>query len=226
MVTAEKPGGTLARGEAVSSIVDAVTLTKERKLLLALLGLGLGAVALDRLVLGAGSPATSADAYAIDHAEAPVGASEVPAVVRVSTAENSIRRRLEEAAGRAGVEPGVTRDAFEAPACWRPAEAEAPAEEPAATEAHRRFSERYTLGAVVGKGEKGFATLRGPSLPRGHATIYVGQSIEGHRLVALIERTAVFEGPDGRVVLELDEPALERAPISAPSDNTPESTPG
>jgi hypothetical protein len=147
-------------------------------------------------------------------------------VAPVALAENSIKARLEEASGGLGIEAGRVRDAFSVPACWSPAEPIEDARAESAEEVRRPFSELYTLCAVVGKGDKGFATLRGASIADERTTIYVGQAIDGHTLVELRGREAVFAGPEGRVTLELTTPALEQGAGQVPSDNTPGATPG
>ncbi|MFP4144453.1 MAG: hypothetical protein ACLFV3_04860 [Phycisphaeraceae bacterium] len=178
-------------------------LTRERKILLAVLSLGLGALMLDRVVLNAGasgpkSATASGASYAVpEEAETPAEPSpkvDTAATPAADASAPALARRLAEVASQERADPTRTRDAFNPAAPWNAApEAQRP--DPA-EEALRQFAGRHRLTAVMPGGEDPVAVVDGQLLRP-------GEKLDGLRLVAIAPGSATFERDGGQVRLEL-----------------------
>lgn len=181
-----------------------MSLSKQRKLYVAVLGLALGGLAVDRLLLDGGSaprraaaqlsrdePTESADAPASPIASAPAGAQ----VVRSST----LSSRLDELARARQLDPAQASDAFAASPAWVSTVAVKPVEK-SAPPAEDVFRKSHKLMAVVLNGGNGAAIID-------DKTYVVGMEVGGYTLRSLTKRSAMFEAQDGRrVELELAAP--------------------
>ena len=175
-----------------------MVLITRRKLLAAVLAAAVGVLVADQLGV---LPTAPDEAYAVAEAEpgpAP-SAPEAPTPAAPAPEAPTLAERLEALAD--GREADVTslRDAFRAPASWRP---ELPKEQPkpagpSAEELRAQaFRQKHRLQATaVG--------------PRGHIALMnsgcltVGQELDGFRLVAVDGESAVFESGSAKVTLRL-----------------------
>jgi hypothetical protein len=185
-------------------------LTKERKIFLGLLGVGLAALAVDRW--GIGSPAgdgaedvtvrVPARRTSVTPAAVPARAG-APKAVRAAPAEDTQRlslaqrlRQYAEARAEAAGEQRRLRDAFEVPASWYVVEAAPPAPTaPAGPTPAERFVREHKLVGVLLTAGKDQAIVDGHS-------VTVGQTYKGFRLVSVAKHSAVFESGDARVTLK------------------------
>lgn len=212
--------------------IGAVTLTKERKLYLGILGAGLAALVANQVFQSPGGQGPISDDYTIAQDDgAPADEIEIGELPSLDPSCDSIGQRLLATAQGAGLEPGLAADAFKAPTSWGmdpPPEVEAPTPDPKSD-----FERLYSLGSVMtGSGGSGFATLHSPKIKGGRATIAIGQSIDGYTLVAIQSkdgRWAEFTGPAGRIRLRMDEPEGREAqptPAAQPAAASPDNGSG
>jgi len=174
-----------------------MTLTRSRKLCLAILGLTLVALAVDQVFLAPGTsgPKTASasslpTANPADTAPAPQDDQAQPAADRPAT----LASRLESAAEQFALAPDEMRDAFGIAETWRvelqepppPSEPEPAEPEPSAAEV---FAGRHTLTSVILPSQGGSAVVDGKVVPR-------GQAVDGFTLLRLTRESAVF-GADG-----------------------------
>jgi hypothetical protein len=195
-----------------------VTLTKQHKRYLAVLGLAVVALSVDRLFLAGAGGDSAKDLYTIERDEADEPAPVEPTILESGLkAENALGNRLLAIGASRSITPGATGDAFAAPASWELATPTKRAKDPAADD-RSRFDVRYRLVAVMldrsGQG-RDFVTIQGPTTPakpgvrgsNGRITLFLDDSVEGYRLVEIHGRAAVFEGLSGRVSLAISDPA-------------------
>ncbi len=181
-----------------------MTLTRSRKMILAILALAVAALVTDRLFLSGGtgpqrasaSPAAAetrsgAAAPASPETEPPAPAQKGP---RLATRLQAIAEQLDlDAAG--------ARDAFTLPPAWLnelqdpPTASQEPEPEPEPDPA-ARFAEHHTLTSVILTADGGSAVVDGKVVP-------MGQAIDGFTLVRLTRSTAVFEADGQQVELRL-----------------------
>ncbi len=180
--------------------------SRERNILIAVLsvaGLGLG---IDRFVIGSevtGPSQSSASVIGELDAESAgwlavpdtesiksTGADEAPGV---SFAE---RLRLI-ADSSAGTDPGQSRDAFAPGPGWEVTDIEVGGvPDNQARQIAEDFRSKHLLEAVLVSGDKRYAVIGGQ-------TLFIGQKLDGYRLQAVLERSAVFEGRGIRVELRI-----------------------
>ena len=166
---------------------------RKRSVYVALLGLGLAAVAVDRLFLlpekasADPSPEPSPEPSPAEPAEPGVPAASVEPT-RVTIAD-----RLDEVAK--GLDPADIRDAFELPSAWRSPER---GPEPGRY-ASERFLEAHALTGVMAAEKGGYAIIGG-------RMIFIGTEIDGFTLVSVGERSAVLVSGPERIVLTLPRP--------------------
>lgn len=193
----------------VCSVSCAVTHKTQRKLFLGILGVGISALVLDRLVLSGGDPPPAEDQYTVDASSPELAdATSIPEI-DVATTENSIRARLSSVAE--SIPPGECTDAFTIPASWRVVAGEQEhAQMP--VKASTGFTTHYTLSTVMAsESGNGFVTLVSRKLNQpGRITLQLGNVIDGHKLVKIYERSAEFEGPEGPITLTIAEPETSR----------------
>jgi len=179
-------------------------LSKQRKAYVAILALALLALTVDRLFLAGGDStagASSAEASPApsrstgpptgpDDTSAPAAA---PAAIAAMPGPR-LAERLRRLASTQALDMKRVTDAFACDAAWIP-RAASPEPTTRPSRPVRTFQDRHALMAVMG-GPRGSAIVDGRCL-------LVGQELEGHRLISVGERSVVFQGPGGPVVLRL-----------------------
>lgn len=172
-----------------------MNLTTKQKVYGGLLILAVGAVLVDRVIIGidVASP-QQASAKAVQPPVAVDGVAGVGSLedVAVPDRDQLIASRLAAVAQQQGLEFGDLRDGFEPAQSWlgKPQQA---ADAQLTPEA---FRGRYPLMAVFTTAGKSYAVVGGQ-------TLRVGQALEGFKLVAIQRRRVLFVSAHGRVVLKL-----------------------
>lgn len=173
-------------------------LNKERKIYVALLVLGLGAFALDRMFSGTDAAATPDAPLAQVPTKADLLGRTPPSP---STADGrseaiSLAARLKATSEAQRLSKTPLTDAFQVPPRW--AAAYKTAEQPTARPLTvvERFQQSHKLNAVMVGGRRSRAILDG-------ATVSVGQVFDGFKLVDVTERLAVLESGSERVTLKI-----------------------
>lgn len=184
-------------------------LTRERKVLGAVLGLGLGALAVDRLFLASSASgpadAEAAAAYAVTPSKLPAAAAASLLHDAAGGSPDTIARRLREHAQAMRLQPDTSRDAFCPSPAWVSPPARGPAVvAPAGTPASGlgAFVQAHRLEAVMGGGAGGEET--GIAIIDGQA-YRVGQVIDGMQLVEVRQRSVVLRSAAGSVELSLSD---------------------
>lgn len=172
---------------------------RERNILIAVLivaGLGL---AIDRVILDSNvtSPAESSagvvDGFSLDPESLLIQPSAAPQPMLDPGPSFADRLRL--AIDDGAVRNPAERDAFALPLSWQP-KAELTGSGNAQSLAAEAFKRQNNLEAVLTSGEKDCAVVNGQ-------TLYLGDSLQGYRLVAVHARSAEFESNGVRVMLGL-----------------------
>lgn len=191
-------------------------LTRERKIYLAILSLGVGALALDRVFNGGTSPQAASASISSAVSDAALDAG--PAVARVTLASNPLagRRVLDvsqqlTAFSKANdIEAELAGDAFQPSPDWLADEQAAvrarstAKPDPAGPTAEEAFAARYQLNGVMADGQGGIAIVSGRA-------VALGQTVDGFKLVELQQRKAVWvDGQGRRVEMTLREPGVGR----------------
>jgi hypothetical protein len=173
--------------------------TRERTVLIAVLSVaGLGLL-VDRVVIGSDvtGPAQSSagviDALDADAAVLPAP-PQMPVVDKAPGVTFAMRlRRIAQAS--ADTDPGQVRDAFTPGPGWSStASAKGGATDNQRRQAAEKFKSSHRLEAVLMTGNNHCAVIDG-------RTVYLGQTLDGYRLVAVHERSVVFQGDGVRVEL-------------------------
>jgi len=180
-----------------------MTLSRSRKLVLAILAVAVTALAVDRLVLAPSAGGPTAAQAAPGRDESPAGAGEASATTPPTAPPVDPRPRLADrlqvVAEHFELDPDGLRDGFVPAEAWLadlvepPPEPEAP--EPQASPA-TRFAEQHTLTSVILTSGGGSAVIDGKVVP-------LGQTIEEFRLIRLTRHSAVFEAGGETVELRL-----------------------
>lgn len=194
-------------------------MTRERKMLAVILGIGLLTLLIDRVFLAGGEPdsAEAALPIALSAAtdERPVNRSRSAGTRQGRDADTmgvveplaersptdgpsmSIAARLATAAERLNLDPGAVDDAFEPPVAWLPQAEGADGDAPTPVSAQGRlFAQDHRLEAVMLNGERSFILVDGK-------TLRPGDALDGLHLKEIHARAAVFEAGDVRVVLRI-----------------------
>ena len=183
-------------------------LTKHQKMVGAVLGLAVAAFAVDRWVIGH----APADDAALATSPAPAARrtaprpqrNRVPAAEQLADASQSavstLAARLDEVARAQKLNLEVVNDAFRPPAAWVGTQRTAIVED--RPDAAREFLQRHRLTAVMRQTGGGVAIID-------QKTVAVGQSLDGFRLVAVKERSAVLRRGQHRVEMRLPEDVLQ-----------------
>jgi hypothetical protein len=173
-------------------------LNKERKIFVALLALGLGALAVDRMFSGAEAAASSDNSAALvpTKTDSPGRTAASPTTTDVGGEINSVAARLNAMGESQRLSKTQLADGFQLPPRW--AAAYKVAEQPAAKPLSpvERFQQSHKLNAVMVGGRRSRAIVDG-------TTVSAGQVFDGFRLVEVTERFAVLESDAGRVVLKI-----------------------
>jgi len=205
-----------------------VRLSRERKVYLGVLGLGLSVLAADRLLFSV----TDTQAATADSSLPPESSNAVP---RGAAPEHP--RPTEPAAAREPFSVRLAavavwsdygmRDAFVAPAEWvgaRPAPEKAAPKEPAES----LFAQKYKVTAVMTTPQGGVAIING----KAHR---VGEIVDGYTLVDIrcgqSDQGVVFQGRGTRIELTVPKPknvdgVVRKQPITGDDADTGKSDPG
>ena len=192
-----------------------MALTRQQKLLCAIVALGIVAVALDRLVISQSTTqphsAAAADAVSASQGEASQSSLDAEALLDSAPAEldsPSLSKMLERVAAEHNVSHSAPADAFTPPEAWVPRTPPEPRSEPdqndgtapdntdAITTADR-FVKRHRLVAVMVDHGAGLAIVDGQA-------VRVGETLDGFTLRRVAQRKAVFEKGATSVELELE----------------------
>ena len=181
-------------------------LTKQRIVLLGLLGLAGVAFAVDYLILPAPAAAPKPAAASSPLPARPIGpgapaarpASAPPAATAAPA--STLADRLRRAGEGLDMDPMNLKDAFVPPESWlaRPQTPAGPAAAPAAPVADSadQFVHEHKLTSVLIDSDGGIAIVN-------DKVLRVGQEIDGYRLVRLAPGTALFTSGDGSVNVRL-----------------------
>jgi hypothetical protein len=172
-------------------------LSRERKILVAVLSTGLMGLAVDRLFLGSGETGpNTASASSLPIAVANGGPATLPTLMTTHFTGPSLADRLTQAADRFGADPQTAREAFAPAESWVGQAAAAPqasAPRPAAAD---RFYQQHKLMAVMADGDNALAIVDGKP-------IAIGQKLDEFQLVEVRQRVAVFASGQIRVELKM-----------------------
>ena len=190
-------------------------LSTRHKFWIAVLGLGLTALAVDRFILphdptsadAAASPAGAA-ALLVDRPSSPPPASPIPSPAPPAGAGNSdslafllrgicVHKRLNVA---------TVRDAFSPPPAWT-RQAEPPESKRAAPDWSRKFAGSHRLTGVMLAGRRSQALIDGK-------LVAIGQSVDGCKLIAVTTNSATFVREGTPVTLALDPKRAVSAPVA------------
>ncbi|MFA9477366.1 hypothetical protein ACERK3_03550 [Phycisphaerales bacterium AB-hyl4] len=182
-------------------------MNKQQKILAAVLGTGLLALGVDRLVLdtsSTGPQAASAGATAaVERAGAESMRSDAVDLAREALDEAraepkaSLAQRLSEASQQHDLSAEPGRDAFAPSESWMSDITPAREVEPKGDADARRFRQEHRLMAVMTPGDRGVVVVNGQALR-------VGQRVNGFLLIDVQRHSATFHGPGGQVELKLD----------------------
>lgn len=178
-------------------------ISKQRQILLGVLGLGIVVFAIDRFVLGGGPAPAGAAPYAAaaSSADSLAASSPLPALVSLPAPNpDSIARRLAQYAKDARLDTADVREAFKPSEAWVPRNASTPGVTTVPLEVKQDprlvFTQRHRLSAILGSGPTAVAIV--DDVP-----LRPGEAIDGFILEAVTERAATFASPAGRVELRL-----------------------
>lgn len=184
--------------------------TRERKILIALLGVGLGALTFDRLVLesSVSGPAAAAAAQAeVSDGKSAVGSFDSMRrdadlwSTGAMAGTDSLANRIAKAAAEAGVKPDALPDAFAMPAKWSDLTAGTSngvkgTDAEAVVLTAEQFENQHRLMAVMGRGDHAIAMIDGQALR-------IGQQLDGYTLIEAQQRIAVFTAGAQRAALRM-----------------------
>ena len=171
-------------------------MTARRKAFIALLGIGVVALAADQLIPRSENPA--------DEPEPQVAVARAPAAQQTplaapTPANPSLSQRIGRAVERSSGEMG-TRDVFLVPVAWiGPQKAEQVLAAPAPRTP--RFDETHRLTALILNGDRSGALIDG-------MMVKVGESIDGYRLMSVANNVAVFESANERAFVRVEKSAV------------------
>ncbi len=175
-------------------------LTRQRKIYLAILAIGLAALAVDRVFLGSdGAGPSRANAQTSGPAGSGPELAVLPPGSRAAAsalAADALAERLRRLSKKQGIEMKAVKDAFACPEGWLPGQAASqPARPPNA--GALEFQAQHQLMAVMA-GSRGSAIVDGKCL-------LIGQKLGLYQLVSVGKRSAVFRCGDEQIVLKLKE---------------------
>ncbi len=179
-------------------------LSTKQKVYASILGLGVIALIVDRVVLlpqeSAAQPAEPVEPAVALSTPVVEAARELVSASVLSTSTVTIADELDRVAETRGFDLVSVPNAFQPSSSWftGQVETEAPAPDRSAAE---RFKQEHTLTAVMATGSRGYAIIDGQFL-------LMGQEMDGFTLVAVGARSAVLESAEARVELTFSEPAV------------------
>ncbi len=168
-----------------------MTLTNKQKIYGVLLGVGLASLVVDRLLIGSDIGPDQASA---DSAQAYVGTMDLPdltvaAVQPIHDVRNegpTMGDRVATLARERGVDVSQVRDAFVPHKSWLPESNSAKVVKQSSDLSPEQFRIRHRLMAVVITDEARYVVVDGDMLR-------VGEFVDGYRLVAVKERSAILK---------------------------------
>lgn len=167
--------------------------TKEQKVFFGLLVVGLVALGVDRFVLSPGTAEASDDSASLLVAKAPTsaaGAASPATAVKspaVATANNPIAQKLNDLSESLHLANAPVKDSFSVPAAWN--------EKPGTVGATgKSFEQSHELSGVMVSGRHPAAMIDGK-------LVQVGQTVDGYKLVSVMQGAAVFQSADTFVTL-------------------------
>lgn len=182
-------------------------MNKQQKVFAAVLGSGLLALGVDRVVFD--TPATGPHAAAAAAAFVPAltasSTHDVVALAREALDEApamgepppNLAERLNEVAQQHYLPPELGRDAFAPSDAWMTAIEPVREVKPTHDADARRFQQSHRLMAIMTPGGRGVVVVNNQAMR-------VGQRINGFTLTLIEHHQATFHGPSGPVVLKLD----------------------
>jgi len=182
-------------------------LSKRQKVCIAVLGVALFGLVIDRTLLqGGGATGPDQAAAAGTGAEPTVSLPPAATVTRdtappASSAESPVAKRLADLAATRRLDPTQAKDAFRLRTTWNLKVIPEDAPDPRDVRA-KQFAKEHTLEAVMLSGRLGSAAVNGQ-------WIAVGKQLDGFRLIAVtpgsrnVPGSATFEFEERRVVLRL-----------------------
>src|SRR6185436_8131933 len=171
-------------------------MTARRKAFIALLGIGVIALAADQLIPRSENPADEPEAE-LAVAAAPAAQKATP--VAPTPANPPLSQRIVAAVARSSGQT-ETRDIFLVPLAWiGPQKVEQVLAAPAPRTP--RFDETHRLTALILNGDRTGALIDG-------MMIRVGESIDGYRLMSVANNVAVFESANERAFVRVEKSAV------------------
>ena len=182
-----------------------MALTKQQKILGAVVALGVAAVGLDQFVLGGGAsgPESASASTAVtnavtsaattappDQAAPPKSPKDAPASSTVITGHPELSDRLEQLASDQSLAVDGMIDAFVPRGAWAQAKPEPPKPQ------SKPFQERHQLDAVMAVAGEGVAIIDG-------RTLRLGNLYDGHVLRGISDTSVTFERDGASVTLYL-----------------------
>ena len=179
-------------------------LSRERVVIIGILGVALGGLAIDRVFLsssvtGPAQVAASDAEFAMDDLLDQVDVEPVQIVDEPQSVTSALADRLEEFAQSRGDDIENLPDVFQPPTSWLGDSATAETAYRATTPAGD-FLANHRLNAVMLSRSKPGAVVN-------KQFITIGQAVDGFVLVSVSERSAVFEADGEQAELELDGPS-------------------
>ena len=162
--------------------------TKEQKIFIGLLVVGLVALGVDRFMLTPSSAEASEDASTLLVAK-PQAAKPTPppnAKSAVAATANPVAQKLLALSESLHIANTPVKDTFATPVAWT--------DKPGTVAGGKRFDQAHSLSGVMVSGRHPAAMIDGK-------LVSVGQTIDGYKLVAVAQGTAVFQFGDTTVTL-------------------------
>lgn len=187
------------RSRDVSSVLWRMRLSKQHKIYAAVLGLAVSALAADQLMTAPADAEAAEVAVAITPAPRSaqaVSTTTAPAATQAAPVADTetLAARLQEVAAAAAVDTQAVSDAFMPSQQW--AKTDNPVEQAPEIALAKTFLRQHRLTAVMKSGDGGVAVIDGkPFKP--------GQTVDGFRLVAVGERSAVLRRGVAKIELKL-----------------------
>lgn len=182
-----------------------IKMNKQRAILAAVLGLGLTALSVDRLVLDSsqsGPQAAAASAFAPVPSSSTAGQALETARVALGEAEaaadESLAQRIAAVADEHGVLRLPVRDAFAPGDAWQSNVEPDEPEQRARDVELQQFARNHQLMAIMSAGDRGVVVINGRPMR-------VGQQISGFLLVNVNHNTATFWRDGEQVSLKLND---------------------
>jgi hypothetical protein len=184
-------------------------LTREQKILLAVVGLGAVAFFVDRVVIGSdqsGPQNAAASPVAVTAAvdTAPALSAPMSSVVKVLTQGPTIAQRLSQLAATRRRPVGADRDAFTPAQTWINT-SQTSTGSSSIPQWQTQFKRDHQLMAVMASSDARIALVK--TKVKGEAVdlpLSVGDQVNGFTLIAIEKRKACFESASGQVILEVE----------------------